>query len=450
MRLDTLLLVTAPIFVGCDSKQEDTSSERSSPETESDESDEPDESEGVTALTEICDGIDNDDDGRIDPGKLVAWYDGINDEFRLESTVGVTSIHMKKDGDVGFFGPPSPYDSEIYEWAIAAADGLLDAQSIEYFDDNGRRSVALEDSDGDGQVDKTAAYTYKADTDLLASFKLYYNSVFQLVRQDERAYTSSDTPDGKTHLSYESIWALMDWDGNFYRNECFSDFSPTSTYSDCRRRYSLYPEMNTRSEIQELWVGGVRRLQHRIGGGSPGTETLYDASGNTVLIRWGEAGAREVWTWDSADELTSRIVTSQDGEEMVSGIYYTHRDGLVETIEIDEDGDGEIDLLKTATHEDGRLTRYTESRFGEEISAYEEPPLPAMTIDYDASQSIRQIAYDWDGDGVGDVVYDYTISCEPAEHGFDPDNYDHDGDGYSVNDGDCDDENPNLTPDEGC
>jgi len=442
MRLDTLFLLAGPLISGCGGGSSDSSSAA----PEGDEGDEEDE---ASVLTEICDGHDNDDDGLVDPSKVVIWYDGINDEFRTETAIGVTSLHTKRDGDAGFFGPVSPYNSDLNEWAIVASDGFTDEQSVGYYNSKGLRTVFLDDSDGDGQVDKTAAYSYAPDSDLLTEYKYYYNSVFRLVRKWSSVYTSLNTPDGQPRATYVNNWGLIDWDGNFFLEECFGSYSPTSLYTDCRNAYSVYG-ISERNEIQEAWVGGVRRLQHTIVNGNPSTETLYDSSGNTVLVRWGDPGPREVWTWDTAGELTSRIATSYDGEQVLSAIYYTHHDGLTASVEFDEDGDGEIDLIKTAIHEGGRLISYAESRFGEEVSPYVEPPISGVTIDYDESLSVRQISYDWDGDGIGDVIYDYIISCEPAEHGFDPDNFDHDGDGYSVADGDCDDENPNLTPDEGC
>ena len=76
---------------------------------------------------------------------------------------------------------------------------------------------------------------------------------------------------------------------------------------------------------------------------------------------------------------------------------------------IDEDADGEVDLVKSAVHDDGRLVEYREERLSGEHPVGQPPPMSLFIAEYDEHLTLTGTRTDWDGDGTWDIVRSRTI-----------------------------------------
>lgn len=364
---------------------------------------------------------------------------------------------MRTDGTVGLHGD-SPTDPEARLWEITPPDGEMDDLRVLHMNEAGDPVVNKVDDSADGVFDTFEVWLYDDTLGYELSYMLYRDAMLE-TEQYHSMYTNEDTPLGGYYAQkIESHTAV-----EHPVPDCTYTFTPGVLQGTCIYYFAgaTYYRQESRFEhIDGIYTSGwtnTTLLEGYFGSEDEysSSEYFYDALGRLEELRTinhQSTSTNTVTKWFS-DEETDQIIrkeVTRDGHELLSSVDYTYRDDRTELVEFDENGDGEIDLVKTARHEDGILLEYREERLVGEVGLDEIPPLHLLIAEYDETQTLVKYEMDWDGDGISDQFKYRSVSCTEEDHGYDPDDFDHDRDGYSVTDGDCDDNDPSLTPDSGC
>ena len=465
MRTMILSLVVTAALMGCDADEQakdtggaaaDTGSTADDADDTGDDADTGDEPTDEPNPDEQCDGMDNDGDGLVDEALSILWFDGVEDELVHTLVEGVRTFRMEVDGDAEMTNIGSEEDAPV--WVITSADGAVDATQAIHYRADGGPLVNLIDYTDDAAAPLAETWTYDDTHAQRTAYSLYESSALTL-RQTWSEFTSENTPDGLVKAQRTRI----DTGGINLEMLCTTGFEAGSWEQECDYTMSgtpYYRSVVHWDHVDGLYTSGwaeitlladyfgESRLYRR-------TEYTHDDRGQrsetrTATYPIGTSGepAQVVvtrWTRDDDHRVVLKEELTEAGERL-SAVEYAWADGRTERVEIDEDADGEVDLVKSAVHDDGRLVEYREERLAGEHPVGQPPPMSLFIAEYDEHQTLTGTRTDWDGDGTWDIVRSRTVSCEAEPHGFDPEDYDHDRDGYAPADGDCDDTDASVYP----
>ncbi|MEZ4577660.1 MAG: MopE-related protein [Desulfobacterales bacterium] len=174
------------------------------------------------------------------------------------------------------------------------------------------------------------------------------------------------------------------------------------------------------------------------------TTYSYDGSGNMVkeemdYLNDGTIDQYVDYFYNSAGNVTSF-------KEYYGGFHdtvtYAYQNGVPVKEERDDFSDGIIDDVTTYAYSgNGKLAR---EDWDSDNDGYVDD---ITTYFYDANGNLSREEWDWDNDGMTDDVYTYTWEKSGNNsNGGDDQNGDRDGDGYSTDQGDCNDNNASIHP----
>ena len=383
---------------------------------------------------ERCDGIDNDGDGRIDEAMSILWFDAVEDEIAHTLAEGVRTFRMHSDGKAEMTNlNVEGVEGTVPTWVITSADGTIDAsQAIHYSPESKPLINTIEYTD-DSAIPLAEVWTYDDVHGQRTDYRRYESDALAM-RQTWSEFTTENTPNGLTQAQRTQT----DTGGINLEKTCITGFESGSWQQECD--YTMAGTPYYRSVVHYdhadgLYTSGwaeITLLAEFFGETQlySRTEYAYDDRGQRSETRSYTAsiGSAGEWTqvvvtrWTRDDE--NRVVRKEElteAGERLSVIEYGWLDGRTELAEIDEDADGEVDVVKSAVHVGDRLVAYMEERVAGEHPTEQDPPLALFVAEYDDNDTLTVTRTDWDGDGTWDIVRTRSVSCEAEPSGFDPD-----------------------------
>jgi hypothetical protein len=362
---------------------------------------------------EECDGIDNDGDGAIDEDQPDTDGDGICDGLDAEDCDGIDN-----DGD-GLIDEDFP-DSD--------GDGKADClgEACDGLDNNGDGNIdeGYPDTDGDGVADCVDTETCDGVDN---------NGDGNI----DEGFPDTDG-DGKADCTEAEICDGLDNDGDGLVDEDFGD-SDDDGIADCLDLEECDGLDNDGDgDIDEGFTDSD----------SDGTADCVDTETCDGLDNDGDGTVDEGFPDTDGDgsadctetEVCDGLDNNGDGN-IDEGFTDTDGDGVADCVDeetcdgVDNDGDGEVDEDMDDTDGDGICDGIDE----EECDG----------LDNDGDGSVDEGFGDADDDGIADCID--TEECDGLDNDGDglidegvTDDADHDG--YTICDGDCDDTDPNVWP----
>jgi len=344
---------------------------------------------------------------------------------------GVRTFRMQSDGDAEM--TTEDVEGEAATWVITSADGIVDASQAIHYSPEGEPLINTIDYTDDSAIPLAEVWTYDDMHGQRTDYRRYESDALAM-RQTWSAFTTENTPNGRTRAQRTET----DTGGINLEKTCITSFESGSWQQECDYTMTgtpYYRSVAHYNHADGVYTSGwaeVTLLAEYFGETQlySRTEYAYDDRGQPSETRSYTAsiGSAGGWTqvvvtqWTRDDE--NRVVRKEELTEAgdrLSVIEYGWTDGRTERVEIDEDADGEVDVVKSAIHDDGRLLEYREERVAGEHPTGQDPPLALFAAEYDDNETLTGTRTDWDGDGTWDIVRTRSVSCEAEPSGFDPD-----------------------------
>ncbi len=406
-------------------------------------------------LDEICDGIDNNGDGRIDEKLYYVTFDndldkGIN--YRgggstRHLSAGVRYLEKWVDGY-----KEDSVDESTGETitTLVSQDGEGDRVSHFYLDEEGNTMHVEIDRDSDGFPEELTQHTRDTSVDRNITETLWFQES-ALYNLREYSWTNN-TPTGEALIASQYIYGF----GMEVIWEVENEWTPTSLRSQARN-YLSTEQSGTETQQSYFFVTIEREYENGLAISQWRTMYLEEYFGNPIgegsiyeqyytEYRYNEDETlSEIEQWKTQDQsLTYPLDTSTPGlltelnydenghlihykESSPEGtnveLRYTRENGLPVFYELDLNGDGSIDYEYTLQYDGDIVTQANETVYDSEV--YTTDSNAETRYIYDENKNLIRIEIDADGDGATDIIEDYVLSCDTQAYSFDPADYDY-------------------------